>query len=324
VVLVGWFALVSSFSSFHKPRPLPLQKISEIVSGTDIGQLMRNVKKLAVVRVPDTTPHTSVQKFLLSKFNSNSWKIETDSFETETPKGIKKFTNLIFTHNNPNALRYLVIAAHYDSKYFQQFSFIGATDSAVPCALLLDAASSLLPQLNQQILSEEIPTIGLQIIFFDGEEAFREEWTTDDSLYGSRHLAELWENTITDSGKRRIEEIELFVLLDLIGTSSLNFVSFYHNTSRDFDRFISIERRLKDSRLSSMSRPVFSHIYTPPMIDDDHRPFLRKGVRVLHLIGLPFPSVWHTARDNLNCLHTDSILHFANIFKTFISEYLHL
>ena len=30
----------------------------------------------------------------------------------------------------------------------------------------------------------------LQLIFFDGEEAFA-EWSDDDSLYGSRHLAEL-------------------------------------------------------------------------------------------------------------------------------------
>lgn len=30
--------------------------------------------------------------------------------------------------------------------------------------------------------------IAVQLIFFDGEEAFR-EWTDTDSLYGSRHLA---------------------------------------------------------------------------------------------------------------------------------------
>lgn len=31
--------------------------------------------------------------------------------------------------------------------------------------------------------------VTLQLVFFDGAEAF-EEWTTSDSLYGSRHLAE--------------------------------------------------------------------------------------------------------------------------------------
>lgn len=32
------------------------------------------------------------------------------------------------------------------------------------------------------------------LIFFDGEEAFK-EWTATDSLYGSRNLASKWENT---------------------------------------------------------------------------------------------------------------------------------
>lgn len=31
--------------------------------------------------------------------------------------------------------------------------------------------------------------VTLQLVFFDGEEAF-EEWAPSDSLYGSRHLAE--------------------------------------------------------------------------------------------------------------------------------------
>lgn len=32
------------------------------------------------------------------------------------------------------------------------------------------------------------------LIFFDGEEAFK-EWTSTDSIYGSRHLANKLENT---------------------------------------------------------------------------------------------------------------------------------
>ena len=32
------------------------------------------------------------------------------------------------------------------------------------------------------------------MVFFDGEEAWV-EWSSTDSLYGSRHLAEIWSNT---------------------------------------------------------------------------------------------------------------------------------
>ena len=36
--------------------------------------------------------------------------------------------------------------------------------------------------------------VTLQMVFFDGEEAFV-EWSQTDSLYGARHLAEKWSDT---------------------------------------------------------------------------------------------------------------------------------
>ena len=34
-------------------------------------------------------------------------------------------------------------------------------------------------------------------------------------------------------------------------------------------------------------------------IEDDHIPFLRLGVPILHVISNPFPRVWHTLRVSL-------------------------
>ena len=34
-------------------------------------------------------------------------------------------------------------------------------------------------------------SVTLQVLFFDGEEAYK-DWTSLDSLYGSRHLADAW------------------------------------------------------------------------------------------------------------------------------------
>ena len=70
------------------------------------------------------------------------WPVEEDTFTEKTPLGRKHFTNIIATQN-PKATRRLVLACHYDSKYFENFVFIGATDSAVPCAMLLDVARHL-------------------------------------------------------------------------------------------------------------------------------------------------------------------------------------
>lgn len=56
---------------------------------------------------------------------------------------------------------------------------------------MLNLVKTTLPMLKQIL---EGSNLGLMLIFFDGEEAFY-NWTDDDSLYGSRHLAQKWEST---------------------------------------------------------------------------------------------------------------------------------
>jgi len=59
-------------------------------------------------------------------------------------------------------------------------------------------------------------------------------------------------------------------------------------------------------------------------VEDDHIPFLRRGVRVLHLIPLPFPRVWHTTEDDSNALSEETIFELVQVLGVFVAEYLHL
>jgi glutaminyl-peptide cyclotransferase len=73
------------------------------------------------------------------------WVVEVDTFLSRTPYGYRSFSNIISTLN-PEAKRHLVLACHYDSKYFPRWDsrvFVGATDSAVPCAMMLELARAL-------------------------------------------------------------------------------------------------------------------------------------------------------------------------------------
>lgn len=67
------------------------------------------------------------------------WTVEEDSFQQQTPFGTRRFTNVIATLD-PSKSRRIVLACHYDSKLYNNMVFIGATDSAVPCALMLETA----------------------------------------------------------------------------------------------------------------------------------------------------------------------------------------
>lgn len=265
-------------------------------------------------------------------FQDLGWSVDEDLFSANTPFGTKAFRNLIVTLN-PNACKRLVLACHFDSKYFAEGEFLGATDSAVPCSMLLTMASDMDVLLKNQRIADPTGTT-LQFIFFDGEEAFV-EWTSEDSLYGSRHLAEKWNRTpispvgVCGSGDvSEIDRIELLVLLDLLGAAKPSFFSYFPDTDPYYARMMAIEKELNNAGLMRSSQAkattFFKNRRSFGMIEDDHIPFMRRGVKIVHLITSPFPSVWHKSSDNGSALHHATIRDLMTIFKSFIAEYLHL
>ncbi|CAO2626705.1 Glutaminyl-peptide cyclotransferase-like protein [Lemmus lemmus] len=259
---------------------------------------------------------------------SAGWHVELDPFTASTPLGPLDFGNVVATLD-PGAARHLTLACHYDSKFFPPGlpPFVGATDSAVPCALLLELVQAfdvMLSRVKQQV--RVAAPVTLQLLFLDGEEALK-EWGPQDSLYGSRHLAQIMESIPHSPGPTRIQAIELFVLLDLLGAPSPIFFSHFPRTARWFQRLRSIEKRLhRLNLLQSHPQEVmyFQQGEPPGSVEDDHIPFLRRGVPVLHLIATPFPAVWHTPADTEANLHPPTVHNLSRILAVFLAEYLGL
>lgn len=171
--------------------PISENKLWSISDGlSDKKDIETTLDNILIKRVSGTPDNVKVRNYIVTRMQNLGWTTQLDQFDDKTPFGIVNFANIIATHN-PNAERFLVLACHYDSKYFKEFEFLGATDSAVPCAMLINLALTLQTHLNAKSKVAE-PNIGLMFIFFDGEEAFV-EWSATDSLYGSRHLAAKWE-----------------------------------------------------------------------------------------------------------------------------------
>lgn len=63
--------------------------------------------------------------------------------------------------------------------------------------MILNLLKTTLPFLKPML---EGRNVGLMVIFFDGEEAFK-EWGPTDSIYGSRHLAQKWAQQNYKNGK---------------------------------------------------------------------------------------------------------------------------
>lgn len=68
-----------------------------------------------------------------------------------------------------------------------------------------------------QDVSGSKPDLSLQLIFFDGEEAFL-HWSPRDSLYGSRHLAQKMASTPHPPGSRGTNQLHGMVSLSYLGS----------------------------------------------------------------------------------------------------------
>ncbi|KAM6912599.1 glutaminyl-peptide cyclotransferase [Xenentodon cancila] len=315
----------------HRAATLTEDEVHVALSHTDLEQMwQRDLTPLLVTRYPGSAGSQAVQQHIRTTLGSlgAGWEVTEDKFVSQTPYGPLPFTNLIATLN-PSAKRRLVLACHYDSKYYppqwQGREFQGATDSAVPCAMMLEIARALDEELTAQ--KSTSPNLTLQLIFFDGEEALF-QWTSADSLYGSRHLAQKMETTPHPPGAtdtNQLHGIDMFVLLDLIGGPSPRFGNQFPSTLPWLTRLQDIEKRLHSmDKLVDHPNSVqyFWPDYLVGRVLDDHIPFLNRGVRILHLIPTPFPSVWHTFDDNEQNLDRPTIENLSKILQVFVLEYL--
>jgi glutaminyl-peptide cyclotransferase len=284
--------------------------------------------------------HTSLPDWKLTFQNSTS-KTPTHG-DTEVP-----FVNMIATRDPPWAeagnVGRLTLVAHYDSKYTPE-GFIGATDSAAPCAMIMHAVRAIDAALTKKWESmqeqgfmdpsfEELK--GIQVLFLDGEEAFL-SWTSTDSIYGARSLAEEWETTMHPARsiyKNYLDSIELFVLLDLLGSAEdLPIPSWQHSSHWSYVHMADAEARLRKLKMFRGKSKTWlnekdkkdTDYFQSYVMQDDHIPFIARGVQVLHLIPSRFPSVWHTMKDDAEHLDIPIVEDWALLTSVFAAEYMEL
>lgn len=152
-----------------------------------------------------------------------------------------------------------------------------------------------------------------------------------------RALADAWENTRYEAGSAfstPLEAISLFVLLDLLGAPEPSVPSYFAKTHWAYQNMATVEERLRKlGVLETRPRRPFlperdkeqeGARWLGGAIEDDHVPFLRRGVDVLHIIPMPFPPVWHTMDDDGAHLDLPTVRDWARIMTAFVAEWMDL
>lgn len=224
------------------------------------------------------------RRYIVQQLEQYGWQAERQTFTAPTPRGALEFTNLIGRWKGAPARAggSVILASHYDTKFYESFPFLGANDAGSSTGALLEIA---------RVLSRS-PEVAarVELVFFDGEEAIS-EFSESDGLYGSRHYAA----TLKQNGKTG--EYAAGIVLDMVGDKNLVI-------TLSPDSPPELARRVFSAAETLGVRRHFTYFSSP--ILDDHVPLNQAGIPTIDLIDFDYPA-WHTAEDTMDKIDAGSL-----------------
>jgi glutaminyl-peptide cyclotransferase len=271
-------------------RPVP--STAPIVAAFNGERAMDHVRKQIDFgpRPPDSPQLAKTRAYIANELRSYGLTVSFDEFSARTPQGEKKMVNIV--GEVPGETKTLIlIASHYDTKFYKDMYFTGANDPAASVGTLLEIGR-VLGSMNK-------PKVTYRLVFFDGEEAFCEGWSdcgdanNPDNTYGSRHYVSQLR------AANELGNIAALILLDMMGYKNL-----------ELGRDSSSTRWLQDIIWQTGRELGHGKIFVDReegVGGDDHEPFLGSGVASVDLIQLSSYPYWHKADDTIDKLSAQSM-----------------
>ena len=248
-------------------------------------------------RPPQSSALKNTRDYITTELQKHGWTVSEQSFSKHVSVFVDdfrrnerihfnedvRFTNLIARFGSSETTPKGILAAHIDSKFYLDRDFLGADDAASAVGTILELARQLssTPELASQ----------LELVFFDGEEAYGQNISPSDGLYGSKHYALRW--------KGAEQKPSFGIVLDMIGHKNLK-IRYPSDTPP------SLEKSLLDAAQSAGEEARYTKALD--QILDDHVPLNNAGIPSIDMIG-DFSQFawWHTKADNLRIISRDSL-----------------
>ena len=271
---------------------------------TKIWEEFSGEKALAhVQRLVDLGPHPAgsdaiekARDYVEEQLQHSGWQVTRQAFTDDTPRGKIHFANLIarVSDDGKAPSPSFLLCSHYDTKLFDTISFVGANDGGSSTGLLLELARVIGQRPN---LARKI-----ELVFFDGEEAY-ENFSETDGLYGSRYFAK----QLQADGAKQFRGGMLF---DMIGDKSLGI-------TLPADSPAAMARDIFAAAEALKLRNYFS--YLDRDLIDDHAPLNAIGIPTLDIIDFDYPW-WHTAGDAIDKISAQSLQITGSVALYYLSE----
>ena len=233
--------------------------------------------------------------YIADQLHRSGWQVTRQAFADETPRGRIQFVNLIAQFpGERNAAPLFLLCSHYDTKTFDAIKFVGANDGGSSTGLLLELARVIGQHPN---LAAKI-----ELVFFDGEEAY-DRFSETDGLYGSRHFAKQLEGSSA-------KQFRGGILFDMVGDRSLD-VTLPADSPPEMvrDIFAAAEALKLRSYFTYLDREMI----------DDHSPLNAVGIPTIDVIDFDY-AWWHTAGDTIDKISAKSLQIVGSVALYYLSE----
>jgi Peptidase family M28 len=225
--------------------------------------------------------------YITRQISAMGLTVQEQPFTASTPNGKIEMVNLIVRLPGKRPDRILFVG-HYDTKYFRDEVFVGASDGASSGAWLIEWIRAVKDRPRE---------FTYEIVWLDGEEAVCRNWDdcskpgAPDNTYGSRHYVQ------AAKAANAIPSLKALILVDMIADRDLAFLREQNSTPWLKDIIWGAARRLGHGG-------VFQDREIP--IEDDHMPFVEAGVAAVDIIDLDYPA-WHMEGDTLDAVSARSL-----------------
>ena len=253
-------------------------------------------------RPPASDAIHRTQDYIVGQLKSFGCAVDTDDFHADTPIGSLAMKNIVAKIPGTGQ-GIILLLTHYDTLRLD--NFVGADDGGSSSGLMLEMARLLCAGPRRKY--------AVWIAFLDGEEAQVvqngvAQWTSTDSVYGSRELAA----RLDLSGD--LKRVRAVILADMIGQKNL-----------EIPRESSSTHWLTNLIWSTAARLGYQSVFvsSEEAVSDDHGPFLDRKVPAADIIeysGYVNLGDWHTPQDTMDKLSPRSFSIVGHVILESVAE----
>lgn len=254
-------------------------------------------------RVPGRPAHRQARDFLIAQLRPHAGRLELEEFPAPHPPyaaGVT-LTNII-ARFAPERTPRMLIGAHWDSRPWadedpdstrRRTPVLGANDSASGCAILLHLA---------ELLDVRPPAIGVDLVFFDGEDGGQPGSPATYCLGSREHVRRL-----------RASRPAYAINLDMVGDRELALP--VEGVSLAYAPQLV---KMVWGRAERLGLTAFTSEPRGEVIDD-HLPFLEAGIPAVDVIDFDYP-YWHTTADTPDKCSAQSLEVVGELMQSLIYE----